>query len=300
MHSWLTNATVKKHGAALSRLFSSRVMQDLAATGSSRLATQVLEECDVARSLSPSLTLADWFDSLHSMLFRNYRSEYVYKNMIARRVLIGRHSLKTATMLMEFRTRDCKADCVILNGTSNVYEIKSEFDSMARIHRQVEAYRTVFDRVHVITSADQIDTVAAEVDEAIGLLVLNDRRSITTVREPQSLKSQVDPFVIFDSLRQPEYTAAIRERFGSVPSVPNTRIYQECRRIFGQLAPEDAHDAMLQALRRRGRSVSLRRFVEAVPSSLKAAAMASVLTKRQQGAFIGLLRSGANRCLFGV
>jgi len=233
------------------------------------------------------------------MLFRNYRSEYIYKNLIALRVLLGRHSLNTATMLMEFRVGNCKADCVIINGTSNVYEIKSEFDSMARIQRQLTAYRKVFDRVHVITTSDQVDAMALEVDESVGLLVLNDRQYVTTVREPLSLKARVDPGAIFDTLRQPEYVVAIRERFGSVPAVPNTRIYQVCRELFMELSPTEAHDAMIQALKLRGCSMSLRRFVEAVPSSLKAASLTCTLTEQQQDSFTRLLQSDAHVCLLG-
>lgn len=297
MHSWIPDAAVRQHGAALSRLFSSRVIRDLASSGRSDLAAQVLEETGVAQSLTSSCSLADCFDSLYSMLFRNYRSEYIYKNLIALRVLLGRHSLNTATMLMEFRAGDCKADCVIINGTSNVYEIKSEFDSMARIQRQLMAYRTVFDRVHVITTSNQVNAMAMEIDESVGLLVLNDRQHVTTVREPLSLKARVDPGVIFDSLRQHEYIAAIRERFGSVPEVPNTRSYQVCRDLFKQLSPTEAHDVMVHALKRRDSSLSFRRFVEAVPSSLKAASLACPLTERQQESFTRLLHSDAHGSL---
>ncbi len=290
----------REYGAAFSRLFSARVIRELATTGRSPLAKSVLTECR-ADAFSRSLTLAEWFDGLHAVLFKHYRSEYFYKNMIARRILLGRHSLRSSTMLMEFRAGNAKADCVILNGTSNVYEIKSEFDSTARMKRQIEAYRTVFDCIHVVTTRNLVDTVAAEVDDAIGLLVLNDRHSMTTVRKPRSLKSQVDPLVIFDSLRQEEYVSAIRNTFGTVPSVPNTRLYGACRELFAELSPEEAHDAMVGVLKMRGSSLGLQRFVTAVPASLKAAALAvGALSKEHQDRFIGLLHSSAHHCLLSA
>jgi hypothetical protein len=56
------------------------------------------------------------------------RDKYVYKAALTQRVLMGKHSLRTACMLSEFRVGDRKADITILNGTTTVYEIKSDRD----------------------------------------------------------------------------------------------------------------------------------------------------------------------------
>lgn len=48
-------------------------------------------------------------------------------NVIANKILLGKHSLNTSHMLSEFRVGYNKADVVIINGTSSVYEIKSEY-----------------------------------------------------------------------------------------------------------------------------------------------------------------------------
>ncbi|MEI9986083.1 MAG: sce7726 family protein [Aliidongia sp.] len=52
---------------------------------------------------------------------------------VTQKILMGKHSLRTASMLNEFRAGSCKADLVILNGTATVYEIKSERDSLTRL-----------------------------------------------------------------------------------------------------------------------------------------------------------------------
>ena len=74
--------------------------------------------------------LSNWFDFFYNLLFSSYRCEYVYKNAIATKLYLGgHHSLQHSLLTNELRIGQSRADVVILNGTSTVYEIKSEYDS---------------------------------------------------------------------------------------------------------------------------------------------------------------------------
>lgn len=93
-------------------------------------------------------------------------------------------------MLTEFRTYNCKADAVVLNGTSNVCEIKSELDNLNRLNNQISAYTMVFDMVHLIASPSQIKKIDKSVDSSTGLMVL-ENDDIITLRNAASAKSSV-------------------------------------------------------------------------------------------------------------
>jgi hypothetical protein len=285
-----------QYGAALARLFSSSVIKELAVKGHSNTAAGILNENNFTQTIDQKMPLCDFFEALFSLLFRCYRNEYVYKNVLTNKILLGRHSLSSSFMLMEFRAAECKADAVILNGTSNVYEIKSKFDNLNRLKRQIASYRHLFDHVHVITSAEQIEKVMKEVDECVGLMVLNDRQRISIVRNSQSMKHRVKPEAIFDSLRKDEYVKIIVKYFNRVPDVPNTRIYQECKNLFCKLPPEVAHDAMVWVLERRGNCRAMREFVEHVPSSLKAVSLSCKLSRKEQIAFLSVLNKSMKHC----
>ena len=258
-----------------------------------------MKEAGLFREFDPATLLRDFFDQVHTLLFRNYRNEYIYKNAIARKVLLGIHSLNTASMLTELRAGACKADAVVLNGTSTVYEIKSAYDSMERLTRQIAAYQQVFDRINVITSNSQLDKVARVVSEDIGLVVLTDRYTISTVREPASFKRTVRPEVIFDSLRRNEYEQIIKEQFGEVPQVSNARMYQTCRELFSGLDPTKAHDSMVVVLKKRDNSKRLRDFILSVPESLTASSLSCKLGVAEQTRFSQLLNMPISRCLVG-
>ena len=275
--------------SSLMRLFSGTLVQELASRRNSPLFAKVVHESGLFRALDPIMPLRDLFEVVFRTLRRDFRAEYVYKNAIANKLLIGRHSLSSSFMLTEFRCGDCRADSVLLNGTSNVYEVKSEFDSTRRLRRQLSEYSKLFDNVYVVTSPEKVTCLREQVDETIGLMVLSRRHTISTIRRPTSGKHQVRPGVIFDSLRKSEYTRIVAEEYGLVPDVPNTRLYEECKGLFCKLSPESAHNTMLRALKRRGDSGSHREFIGCVPPSLRAAAVACKLSKTAQQSFLRML-----------
>ncbi|PNU21644.1 hypothetical protein C2E25_01930 [Geothermobacter hydrogeniphilus] len=288
---------MSNQGPALTRLFSATVIKELASSGWSGLGVKILKDAGLSGVFDPSTTLRSFFDTIYDALFHSYRSEYIYKNVIAQKILLGIHSLNTSFMLTEFRSALCRADVVLLNGTSTVYEIKSAYDSMGRLSRQLQAYRQLFDKVCVITAPSQVENVKQHIADDVGLLVLSDRNTLTTIQEPSSMKNSVVPSAIFDSLRRKEYEEIVRMRFGAVPDVPNTRIYQACHDLFCTLDPVDAHDSMVLVLKKRGGSKRLNEFIESVPSSLKAASLSCKLSAKEQSRFSLLLNSVIGDCL---
>jgi hypothetical protein len=286
-------------GPALARLFSASVIDELALKGHSTLAVSILKETGLLGEFNQTTLLRDFFNQVYTWLFRTYRNEYIYKNAIARKILLGVHSLNTTTMLTEFRAGSCKADVIVLNGTSTVYEIKSAYDSLDRLTRQIAAYRQLFDRINVITSDSQLDKVARVTGNDIGLMVLTDRNTIRTVQEPMSLKNTVHQAVIFDSLRKNEYEQIIKEHFGAVPRMPNARMYQSCRELFCSLNQTVAHDAMVDVIKKRGDSKRLRDFVVSVPESLTAVSLSCNLSVAGQIRFLRLLNMEIGNCLVG-
>ena len=117
-----------KYLPALSRIFTPVVMNSLVHTGTSGYLYEVILNSGLINRLDTSMPLKKFFDWIYDLLVKRYRSEYIYKNAIANKILLGKHSLNTSHMLTEFRAANCKADVVVLNGTSTVYEIKSEYD----------------------------------------------------------------------------------------------------------------------------------------------------------------------------
>ena len=205
--------------------------------------------------LSPSLEhgpLSNWFDFFYHLLFSHYRCEYIYKNAIAR-LYLAQEDVQNSLLTSELRVGESRSDVVILNGTSTVYEIKSEYDSFERLDGQIADYRKVFDYIVVVTTQEKAELVGDQVPESVGVMSLTGQRKLDVWREPSSNKENVDPGTVFDCMRQAEFCEVVENEFGEVPKVPNSRIYREAKELFCQIEPSKAHDLMVKQLRRRGR-----------------------------------------------
>lgn len=200
-------------------------------------------------------TYHDFFEHLYSSMLKNYRSEFIYKNEIVNKILLGKHSLNTATVLNEFRIGKSIADLVMLNGTSVVYEIKTEYDSPERLLSQINEYRKSFLNVVIVTHHSVADKYKSFLSENglsnIGLLVLTRRNTLTTIVVPIEDSSHLDVTYMFKCLRKNEYSHLIKKYFNYLPDVPNTKLFRECLELAKKINEKDFHNFMFTYLKKR-------------------------------------------------
>lgn len=257
---------------ALSRLFSPGVFRDIARKGQSAMFSRLFRQTELATV--DGNTVADAFDNAFAILrHTGFRDEYVYRAALTQNVLLGTHSLNTACMLTEFRAGSCKADLAILNGTSTVYEIKSERDTLARLDNQIINYQKIFAKIYIIASESHIPSLIDSTSSAVGILCLNKRNQITRVRESSNNVKSVCPVTIFESLRTDEARIILNKLGVIVPDLPNTMVRRAMRDHFSKLSPEDVHSLMVTTLKRTRSLAPLNKFVSQLPPSLRAAAL---------------------------
>lgn len=266
--------------AALSRLFSSSVVRELARKGRSSIFARLATQSGLRQSLSTFDCVGDLFDRAFALLKREgYRHEYIYKAALTHNILLGKHGLKNASMLTEFRVRECKADVAILNGTSTVYEIKSERDSLSRLERQIAAYGKVFANVYVIAAEDHVSSVLSSVPSYVGVMRLSKRYQISRLREALDEPDRTRPDVIFESIRTQEARSILLALGVRIPLVPNTELNGALRELFVRLKPREAHEGMVRVLRITRNLLPLSELVDQLPYSLKTAALSVPLRK---------------------
>jgi len=238
------------------------------------------EQSLLVHSLSAVEPVYSLFDMAFSLLKREgYRDEYIYKAALTQKILLGKHSLHTASMLNEFRVGECKADVVILNDSATVYEVKSERDSLNRLDRQITAYARVFARVYVIAADSHIDAVVHAVPPEVGILRLNRRYHISSLREALDRPELTSPAAIFDSIRTDEARMILASQGVSIPAVPNTTLHSVLRKLFIKLDPYQAHKGMVRVLKKTRDLLPLSDLVSQLPLSLQSAALSVPLRK---------------------
>lgn len=275
------------HLSALARMFSSSVIKELASKGKSPLLSRLILESSIAKTIAPTAPISALFDTAFSILKnKNYRHEYIYKAALTHKILLGVHSINTASMLTEFRVSNSKADVVILNGTSTVYEIKSERDKLDRLQSQVDAYRKAFAKVNIITGENHLSSVIDNVPSDVGILLLTDRFQISTIRESIDNPNRVNSEVILDSLQLSE-AIRILELYGiDAPVLPNTKMRKAVREKFIKLDPIQAHTGMVKILKESRNLKQLASLVSVLPESLKTAAFTTPLRKKDHAKLV--------------
>ncbi|MHA6332660.1 sce7726 family protein [Qipengyuania sp. CAU 1752] len=277
---------------ALARFFSAGVLKELAKLGRSPLFVRLLHESRIPHDPDSAVPVSQLFEQAFDLLKeRGNRHEYIYKAALTEKVLLGIHSLQTASMLNEFRIGPCKADLVILNGTGTVYEIKSERDSLCRLNDQIHAYSRVFAKVNVIVGKNHLKAVEKCVPKHVGIQVLSDRYQISSMREAEENASRTEAAAIFDAITLQEAKVILGRAGVSMADVPNTQRYSAWRKQFAQLDPEFAHRMMVKVLKGTRNLQSLESLLEEIPQSLYCASLSARLRAKERGRLVIALQT---------
>ncbi|MDH0667635.1 sce7726 family protein [Acinetobacter junii] len=231
----------------IAKLFTSNSLRAIASGDVSPL-EKIINNKNL-RSNVNTISIDDIYSSAFEFLSRNYRNEYVYKNLIARKILRSKHSLQSSVLLSEFRVGQNKADLVLLNGCSTCYEIKTEYDSLNRLEDQLQSYIQLFEKVYVVCpSSLQVD-VEAIIPHSVGIIVLTDNNTLRTIKDAIS-NNIFDISLMMKSLRKEEYLDIAENIYGLKIDVPNTQVFDLCFKILNKSDRAVVNNLFLKTLKK--------------------------------------------------
>ncbi|PKD43698.1 sce7726 family protein [Rhodohalobacter barkolensis] len=237
---------------SISGIFSNSHFKRVITNGKSNFIDAKIDKYIQFLELNEGATRKDALKAMYSYLLSEYRCEYVYKNFITKKILLGRHSLNTSTLLNEFRVGSSLADLVLINGKSVVYEIKTELDTPERLEDQLADYRKTFTHIYLVTHHSLIEKYLSILkDEEVGLIALTNNFTLSEVREAKKETRYLDITTMFKSLRKEEYSNIIESEYGEVPDVPNMYYFKECLKLAEQMPPKHFHKLMTTELKKR-------------------------------------------------
>lgn len=266
---------------AIAKAFNSKVLNDLANGDLSYIEKIAREHFQYDSPVS----LNSFFDHVFDFLGSEYPNEYFYKNLIAQKILLGRHSLNTATMLSEFRVGANKADCVILNGKSTCYEIKTDYDSLARLDDQLSSYLQLFDEVYVVCSGRYEQAILDIAPLAVGVMTLTEKNTFRVLRKAQTRQANLNRKLVMQALRQPEYRELAESLCRIKIDVPNTMIYDECFSVIQKYGNDyDLNKKFIEILKKTRKNND--RLINNLPESLANAAISYRFSKKEMDRLI--------------
>jgi len=236
----------------LNKVFSNTLFREILENGISIKLDSYLEKVKKTFDFKKEVSRIELLKSVYDYLLTDHRNEFVYKNFITNKILLGRHSINTTTLLNEFKVGNSQADCVLFNGKATVYEIKSELDSPDRLSLQINDYKKAFRFIYVVVHYSEIEKYLSIIKNTkVGLIGLNRRYQLSEVKESKPDSSSLDVETMFKCLRKNEYSEIIKDTKGYLPKVGNMFFYKECLKIANELDPIFFQKKMVEKLKER-------------------------------------------------
>lgn len=189
---------------------------------------------------------------LYSVLEKQYRNEYFYKNTLLNKLLLGRHSLNTTTALSEVWINRSKADFILLNGKAVVYEIKTDLDNLDRLENQIKDYYKVFGNVEVIVSEKHMEKILKQYAHSdIGISLLTTRNTIRKVKNSQPNLEYLDVTAIYKLLRKQERISILLNLGYNLEVVDSFSEYDYYLNVFKSTPICDVYNETIKILKHR-------------------------------------------------
>ncbi len=106
---------------------------------------------------------------------------------------------------------DSRIDVCSINGHSCAYEIKTSYDTVKRLKKQVNDYLRVFEFVYVVCPIEKVKEIIKIVPDCVGVFIYEDKQNngeLSTFRAP-TYSMFIDSSIQFNLLHKNEKTEAI-------------------------------------------------------------------------------------------
>jgi|GEM_PF-1289251 len=238
-----------------------------------------------SKNPTPNLnTVHGIYEAAFQALCTHHRYEYVYKSLLFKRIILGAHSTRTASMLQEFRLGSSKVDAFVVNGICTSYEVKTEFDNFDRLERQVDDYLKYSDEVYVIGAKSNAEALARRLPELVGVKYLNRKGYFSTVRSAVRLSPVYSAQTAASLLTASELKRIARKFTSDVDDWPNTEVVRSSRDVLENINSEQTKHLVLNELRNRG--VRKSEFLDSIPFMLSGKISQLNLSKKKQAGLI--------------
>lgn len=233
------------------------------------------------------LNVSNAFELAFKNLSQNYKNEYFYKNTLVKKLFLEKHSSKDVTMLSEFRVGENKADCVIINGTSTCYEIKTKFDSLKRLPDQLNAFSKIFDKTYVVFDKIHKDNILKCIPSHVGMIEFTERGTLKEIKKAEENQQSMDSKTLINSLRKNEYKYIAEKITEKTVNSSNMNIYNDCLDIFLQAESEKLNHLFKKSMKKY-RKLDVN-FIETLPECLLNTAVSYKLTKIRKAGLLSML-----------
>lgn len=237
-------------------------------------------------------TYLDLIKKTYASIAKYYRCEYVYKNELIKH-LINVYGVRNTVYFSEFRVGKSIADIVMFNGESKVFEIKTEYDTIRRLDKQMNDYKCFFDKSFVVIPANKYKEYSNMIDSSIGIITMiseNGHIKLEEVRNAEQ-NTSLDVDILMSCLRTEEYRNIAYSLGGTFDNVPGYDMFSYCHEVMSNADTDMLKKCFLKEVKKRKNNTSsLRKY----PSSVRQMMLSLNLPEKKADILLKQLNTNIN------
>jgi hypothetical protein len=196
-------------------------------------------------------TYLDYLKYVYSILAINYQNEYILKNEFLNKWLISELGEDNSKVFSEFRAGNSVADLTMFNGTSKIFEIKTEFDTDKRLPIQLENYKKAFNQIYLIIPKTKL-SFYEKYDDAVGLISFNSENNNSFNVERKALTNlEIDPSILMSILHTNEYKNIVKKYFGYLPEMTSFNQFKICSELICEIPKNELNKLFITQIKKR-------------------------------------------------
>lgn len=165
-------------------------------------------------NLHEDVKIKDVFNAYYNLLLAYYKNEYVYKNILIQDIR-SKETLHNYALFSELNIgKDSRVDIAHFSLSNHAYEIKTEFDTFARLEKQLMDYAKGFEYVWIVIPESKLKTTLSSVSNSIGITLLNKNNSLDVYRTASSNLDLVTHGGLFSLLHEKEFSSLMKKYSG--------------------------------------------------------------------------------------
>ncbi|WP_437396654.1 sce7726 family protein [Flagellimonas lutimaris] len=202
-------------------------------------------------------TYVEYLRYVYKVLESHYQNEYIFKNSFLNECLIKEISSTNSQIFSEFRVGNAVADLAMFNGTSKVFEIKTEMDSAKRLDFQLQNYQRAFNEIYLVLPESKLYQYQ-HIGKEIGIIVYQPNFIEKFKVIHKAIPNQtVDKNTIMKVLHTHEYKNLVKSHFGKLPKMTSFNQFEKCRELILQIPNDELNSYFISFMKARQKSIAL-------------------------------------------
>lgn len=196
------------------------------------------------------VTYLKYYKYIYKVLGKYYPNEYFYKNEFINKWLKSELGNSNSIIFSEFRIGKAIADLAMFNGTSKVFEIKTDLDKAYRLSGQIEAYRKIFNEIYLIVPSSCYEKYIS-FDRQVGIISFDSYfRNFQMIRKSE-INISPDASTVMQVLYTHEYKDIVKSYYGFLPEMTDFSQFEICSQHISKIPVGILNSLFVKTIKKR-------------------------------------------------